>query len=71
MERLSGAGRKLARYLLHCWFAHILHGAVLDPADPVARRGWLFAVIFLVAGSVVTVIANAIAAIRRRSAAAK
>ncbi len=41
---------------------------VFDPAEAVTWSGWLWAVILLLAGSVVTITANAIAAIRDRRA---
>ncbi len=39
---------------------------VYDPADAVTWTGWLWAVILLLAGGIVTIIINAIAAIRGR-----
>ncbi|HEX4056370.1 MAG TPA: carboxypeptidase regulatory-like domain-containing protein [Tepidisphaeraceae bacterium] len=39
---------------------------VFDPAEAVTWSGWFYAVILLLAGSVVTIIANAVAAIRSR-----
>lgn len=39
---------------------------VFDPADAVTWNGWLYAIILVLVGGVVTVIANAIAAIRGR-----
>lgn len=39
---------------------------VFDPAEAVTWNGWLWAVILLLAGSVVTIIVNAVAAIRSR-----
>jgi hypothetical protein len=39
--------------------------SIFDPADAVTWRGWLYAIILLVVGGAIVVIANAIAALRR------